>query len=352
MDCPQLKPFLYNAPVRKLIAALALLLGALFLVDHFTQLESVFAIIRRGDWRFLVLAVLAESGWLLLTAATFWAVFHALGVDRRYFPLIRLAAATNFANVVAPAGGMSGLALIIADARRRNQSSAHATVAGALFVLAEYTGLTGFLILGLFALFRRGSLNAPELIPAGFLFLSSILLASVLILGMRSAETLSRVLKWGVQRVNRLLHPFLHRPYLSVKRAESFAQETASGLSQLKQQPGRLLPAVLFSFGSKSVMLLVLWMMFLAFDVPLSPGTLFGSFAIAYLFTIVSPTPAGIGIVEGLLTFTLVSMFVPLNQAAAIVLGYRAITFWLPLLVGMLAFQAVSLSSAGEGAPT
>jgi hypothetical protein len=88
--------------------------------------------------------------------------------------------------------------------------------------------------------------------------------------------------------------------------------------------------------------------MFIAFDVPLSPGTLFGSFAIAYLFTIVSPTPAGIGVVEGLLTLTLVSMFIPLNQAAAVVLGYRAITFWLRILVGMLAFQAVSLAPATE----
>jgi hypothetical protein len=340
--------FLYNAAVRKLIAALALLLGVVFILNHYTQIESVLSVVRRADWRFLSLAMLAEIGWMVFTAATFWAVFHSLGVERRFVPLIRLSAAANFANVIAPAGGMSGLALIIADARRRKQSSAHATVAGALFVLAEYAGLTVYLVLGLFALFRRGSLNAAELIPTGFLFLTTILLASVIVLGMRSAEALSDALKGAARRINRLLEPFLHRPYLSEERAESFAQETAAGLSQLKEQPGKLLPAVLFSFFSKALMLLILWLMFIAFDVPLSPGTLFGSFAIAYLFTIVSPTPAGIGVVEGLLTLTLVSMFIPLNQAAAVVLGYRAITFWLRILVGMLAFQAVSLAPATE----
>ena len=86
--------------------------------------------------------------------------------------------------------------------------------------------------------------------------------------------------------------------------------------------------------------------MFLAFKIPLSAGTLFAGFALAYLFMIVSPTPAGIGFVEGVVTLTLVSMTVPVGAAAVVILGYRAITFWLPLLVGMLAMQRISAKTS------
>jgi hypothetical protein len=64
-------------------------------------------------------------------------------------------------------------------------------------------------------------------------------------------------------------------------------------------------------------------------------------FSTAYLFTIVSPTPAGIGFVEGSLTLALRSMYVPLSDAAFITLAYRAVTFWLPLLFGMLALRLI-----------
>ena len=45
--------------------------------------------------------------------------------------------------------------------------------------------------------------------------------------------------------------------------------------------------------------------MFFAFDVDFTPATVVAGFSIAYLFLIVSPTPAGIGIVEGVMTVAL-----------------------------------------------
>jgi hypothetical protein len=66
---------------------------------------------------------------------------------------------------------------------------------------------------------------------------------------------------------------------------------------------------------------------------------LVAGFSIGYLFLIVSPTPAGLGIVEGALTITLSSMYIPLEAAAVITLVYRGFTFWVPLLVGMIAFR-------------
>ncbi len=83
----------------------------------------------------------------------------------------------------------------------------------------------------------------------------------------------------------------------------------------------------------------VLLSIFLAFQVPFSAGTIIGGFAISYLFLIVSPTPSGIGIVEGVMPLALSSLRVEWSQAVIITLAYRGITFWIPLGIGALALR-------------
>jgi uncharacterized protein (TIRG00374 family) len=83
----------------------------------------------------------------------------------------------------------------------------------------------------------------------------------------------------------------------------------------------------------------VLLSVFMAFQVPFSAGTIIGGFAISYLFLIVSPTPSGVGIVEGIMPLALSSLRVPWSEAVIITLAYRGITFWLPLGFGALALR-------------
>ena len=83
----------------------------------------------------------------------------------------------------------------------------------------------------------------------------------------------------------------------------------------------------------------VLLSIFIAFQVPFSAGTIIGGFAISYLFLIVSPTPSGVGIVEGIMPLALSSLRVPWSEAVIITLAYRGITFWLPLAFGAVAFR-------------
>jgi uncharacterized protein (TIRG00374 family) len=77
--------------------------------------------------------------------------------------------------------------------------------------------------------------------------------------------------------------------------------------------------------------------------VPFSAGTIIGGFAITYLFLIVSPTPSGVGIVEGVMPLALSSLGVEWSQGVVITLAYRGITFWVPLGVGAIAFRILDL---------
>ena len=89
-------------------------------------------------------------------------------------------------------------------------------------------------------------------------------------------------------------------------------------------------------------MMSVLMAAFLSFKVPFTAGTIIGGFSISYVFLIVSPTPSGVGIVEGIMPLALSSLRVPWSQAVVITLAYRGITFWLSLGIGAIAFRILN----------
>jgi uncharacterized protein (TIRG00374 family) len=105
-----------------------------------------------------------------------------------------------------------------------------------------------------------------------------------------------------------------------------------------------LLPPGIYAMASMALLVGIWLVVFLAFGQAVSPGTLISVFSISYLFLIVSPTPAGIGIVEGAVTLLLRSFGFSLESAAILVLAYRGITYWIPLAVGGVAFRMVSHS--------
>jgi len=325
--------------MRKFIFAVVLMLGILFIIGQFAELQSLVETIQRGDWRYLGLALVIQTAWIMNLAASFLVIFRTLGIEEDVENVLLIASAANFVNIIAPSGGMSGVAVFIAEARRRNYSPARAAIAGALFVFFDYMGFIVVLALGLIVLIRRNHLTTVEITASVILVSIAIVLACLLYLGMKSGEALGKALAWMARMVNRLVHPFIHRQYLSEARAREFACDAAEGLCELRREPRNMLLPIGLALVNKTLLVSILLFVFLAFQVPVSAGTIVAGFSIGYLFLIVSPTPAGLGIVEGALTIALSSMYIPLEAAAVITLVYRGITFWMPLFVGMIAFR-------------
>lgn len=325
--------------MRKFIFALAVLFVVIFVLARTADLNAAFETLKDGDLRFITLAFGVLLVWLFNVAGSYWAIYRSLGINEKIERMLMISSSASFVNVIAPTAGMGSFAVLIAEARRKGYSSARATVAGGLFALFEYVGFLCILTLGLIVLFRRGNLNTAELTASGILALVALFLGLLILLGARSAESLGRFLAWMARLVNRILAPFIHREYLSVDRAHEFACEAADGLQLVRKQPKKLLLPAFLALSSKAILIFILLLIFLAFNVPYTIGTLVAGFSIGYLFFIVSPTPAGIGIVEGALVLSLRSLNVPIGTATVVALAYRGITFWFPLMFGMLAFR-------------
>ncbi|OGO11286.1 MAG: hypothetical protein A2Y53_03400 [Chloroflexi bacterium RBG_16_47_49] len=327
--------------MRNFIIALALFLGFIFVVAKLSELQSIAETLQRGMWWFIGLALIVESLWVLNCGASFRAIYHAMGIEEQFQTLSLIVLAANFANVVAPSGGVSGLAIFMSEARRRNYSTARVAVAGVLFLLFDYLGLISILLVGLVILIRRNDLTLVVIIASAALIGLAMLFAFLLNLGMQSAMALGNALATIARFVNRIVRPFIHREYLSELRAHEFAHDAAEGLINMRSQPKSMLMPLFLAFTNKVSLLIILTLVFLAFKIPISIGTIIACFSIGSLFVIISPTPAGIGVVEGALTLALTSMYISLEDAAVITLSYRGITFWIPLLCGMISLRVL-----------
>ncbi len=325
--------------MRKFIFAIVLLLTVLVIIGRLAEVQAIVNTLQHGDWRYLFLAIIVVVAWLFNMGFSFLAIYKAIGLEERLSNLMAVAVAAYFVNVIAPSAGMSGLAVFVAEARRRDYSPGKAAIANVLYLLLDYAALLCVLAVGFLILFRRNSLNIPEIVASVILLAIALGMAILIYLGMHSAVQLGKVLSWLGRQVNRLLHPFIHRDYLSERRAHEFAYEAAEGLKELSSTPKNLLLPLGLALIKQGLLIGILLLSFLAFQVPVSAGTLVAGYSIGYLFLIISPTPSGLGVVEGVLTLVLTSMYVPIGAAAVVTMAYRGFTFWLPLLIGIIAFR-------------
>jgi uncharacterized protein (TIRG00374 family) len=328
--------------MRKFLFILVLFLGAAFVYLSFGEIQTILETLKKGNFWFVLLAILIQCGWFMVSGLTYLTLYRALGSDGTIYNFSLMAVAAYFVNTVAPSAGMGGMAVFIGNATRKNQSPGKATVVSVLYVFLDYIAFLTVLMLGLIVLSRRNDLHPTEIAASSVMFTIAVALGFLLYLGSKSAESLGNALAWMARLVNRIVKPFIHHEYLSEARAHQFAHEMATDLKSLPERSKTLIKPLLFAYANKALMMSVLMASFLSFQVPFTAGTIIGGFAISYLFLIVSPTPSGIGIVEGIMPLALSSLRVEWSQAVIITLAYRGITFWFPLGVGAIALRILN----------
>ncbi len=329
--------------MRKFIFALVLLLAIVFIITSFAEVHEIANILKSGEWKYIGLAVVVELLWLLNVGISYQTIYRIIGIDESRGRLLLLAAAAQFVNTVAPAvAGMPAIAVFLTDGRRRGHSSGRVMVAWASFLVFDYIGLLVAVFLGLAVLFRRDHVGWMEVVS--FIILACIAagIVTMLYLGMKAPKKLGNLLAWGARHVNKISQLLSHKDFLVVERTHSFAAEISEGMHTVWAKPRKLALPMLLALSNKALLIIILALIFLAFKVEFSIGTLLAGFGIAYLFVIVSPTPNGIGIVEGLMPVTLRSLRVPWEAATVVTLAFRGITFWLPFVIGMASFRVFS----------
>jgi len=130
---------------------------------------------------------------------------------------------------------------------------------------------------------------------------------------------------WGRQKV---------RPLLA--QATGSARET---LSTVASDPGKMAQLLGGATLGKVANIAAFWLAAVAFDVDISFPKAGALYIIATTIGSAVPTPGGVGGVDAALTAALLGYGVPNADAAAIVLLFRLLTFWLPTLPGYISLR-------------
>lgn len=333
---------------RRWIFWLLIIAFAWLLYSRRAEVATLARTLAQGEWGWVLAAALLQVAFYICFAGLYWSAFDVVGVRSRIRDLLPITFASVFVNVAAPSGGASGMALFVDDAGRRGESPRRAAVGTFLVIVTDYGGFLFVLAFALVYLFIHQDLQSYELAGAGILVAIVAGLGGLLLVGLWKPDWLHGLLSW-TERTANVVAVRLRRPaFLAEGWAQKSADEFIGASLAVTANPLGLFRTLLISLSSYVIDLASLYCLFLAFHQPVGLGVLIAGFSMGILFTVVSITPMGVGVVEVLMTAVFTSLGVPAASSALISLSFRGLTFWIPLGIGFLLLRRVKSFGAEE----
>jgi putative heme transporter len=307
------------------VAFAVVLIGALIAAGRSSLIKSV-ATLGHLDWAWLPLAVAAEAASMAAFARTQRRLLRAGGTNLHLGSVMAITYAGNAISVSLPLAGPETATGFIY--RSYSRLGVDPAVAGwALAVSGVFSSLAFALVLAGGAA-ASGSTSGMTLGLVGAAI--SLLLTVTVLIALRSSRVRGR-LNWLVAHLVALSRNLVHWP----------GPETADALDRFLDRVASLrLPRLQYA----EVMALAVWnwvadCLCLAFsiraigvDVPWQGLVL--AYSAGMAVASVGLTPGGLGVVEVVLSASLVALGIKDHSALAAVLVYRLISFWLVMTVG------------------
>lgn len=296
---------------------LLVLLAVVAVAAHLGDIERLVELLRSLSPAWLLLALLLQSATYVSLGLTWYIGLHHAGVERPVHELLPLTLAKLFVDQVAPTGGLSGTAFLVAALVRRGVP-APACMSVLLANLMGHYGANLLAALLAFALLWQAHEAKPWM--AGIFGLFALLSVAI------PAATLA-LRRFGPRAPAWLLRV---PGVASLARAASNAPTTLLGRPRLLAAMTGLGIAVIFLDAA------TLWVMLAALGLPTSYQVAFPSYLLAMMVATVGPIPLGLGTFEATCVAVLVLQRVPIEGALTATLLLRGFTTWVPLLPGLL----------------
>ena len=183
----------------------------------------------------------------------------------------------------------------------------------------------------------------------------SFALVLVFALALLLLLVMSLLLWWGVsdrqgvvavsKQVDRLL-ALIHRRPNDPGPAEAIAERVFRAWSLLVRGGWR--GPVLGDALNVGFDILTLYLLFVAAHYVVSPGVVLAGYGLPLLAGKLSVFPGGLGIVEGGMVALYESLGVPSAVAVVVILSYRLLSFWIPVLLGLSLIPLLGREAASQ----
>ena len=329
-----------QAPLRidykKLLYVLIIGVAVGLLLVKLVGEREALAVLQGAKTEFVVLAVISESLRYLAVALYNQKLLHFQGHHIGLWPFVELMLASGSANRIVSAGGMAGVYV------RYRFFDKHGLSLGSLaIVLILQTCMTSIILFciflfGLFYLLSHRLLGTTQLLVTGAMIcLVSGVLASVIVLYRRPRKVKSLLVSltklidvpW-----KKLTRRGIYNDKEVIRNINNFYQ----AVDIARKNPVETGKAFVYSIMTLFADIFSLYFVFHALGFPIQLDVLLVGYAITNYIISLSLMPEGIGISELSLSAVYASMGVPAGIVVVATLLFRFISFWLPILVGLL----------------
>jgi uncharacterized protein (TIRG00374 family) len=132
-------------------------------------------------------------------------------------------------------------------------------------------------------------------------------------------------------------------PFLDEEKVHRMVHRLAARLRALLRDWRLLLRAIGWATANWTFDAASLWVFIAAYGKPPGPVELMVAYGLANVLAAIPITPGGLGVVEAVLTATLVGFGIPRGVAILGVITWRLVNFWLPIPVGGLAYASLAV---------
>ena len=301
------------APVRRITVGGAVsLVGSLVLVAYLVNLAT--------NWdqvwdAFTTANLLYAVPIIIMTISTYFSgamsLLGAVTIDLAYMRTVAVMFGQSYLNRFTPANA-GGMAMRVRYLQLNGLDTA--VSASAIALTSAASGVAQVVTILVFLIWGGSSdrLSDFEIPDIGTIV--------IIILGVGLVATLILISRWG----RSVIWPWVRSASSKIK----------DSIGELLQRPAKLAQLFGGALLGKLANVVSFWASLLAFGVDISFPKAGAIYIIATTIGAAVPTPGGVGGVEAALTAALISYGVDNATAAAVVLFFRTLTFWLPTIPG------------------
>lgn len=322
---------------------LVLAFGLLFYFSHkyLVDINRSLVLIRSMKWYFLAIALFLQYYYFLLSSRLYQKSFHLNKINLTVKETLISLLSANFINLTTPIGSIAGFGVFYKEAKGNEKSMFGVTIGIILSLAIDFLTLFLILTVTILMLYLTKNLSQYELTAYGIFSLILFILFFFLTIASLNPKLSQSIFKITQKILNKFFNAISNKnlvaSYWYVEK-----QDQLENVSDKISSRGNFWKLFKISFWMHMINISSLIIIFISFGSSISIIAIFAGYSIGYLFRIISPTPQGIGIVEGVMPYIFGTFGIDIALATIVTLIYRGISIWLPALIGFATFNLIT----------
>ncbi|WKZ31233.1 MAG: lysylphosphatidylglycerol synthase transmembrane domain-containing protein [Candidatus Dojkabacteria bacterium] len=313
-----------------------------FINKYFADIEDFVEVVRDADYRWFAVAFAISMLSFCLLAILYRSSVSKLGYNETSIArAIQNFFAFMFVSIINPTSGWGGTLYHANLYSSRNPRSLGGALVGTLvvWILYGFWGISLILPALYYVAPYNGYIKSLGFIAVTLYSVELFVICLTLLSGDRRPVTLNRFAVWISNKWSKVGGLFA----LSSNSFEVNVHDYCISSKTVAHGSGRYWGELVGTFLVHLTQLIAMICLFIAFGAPVTAAGVIVCYSLLLLFSTISPTPQGIGVAEGLVQVAMSAIGYDSGKSLAVILAYRGITLWIPLLIGFIAFKKISM---------